>query len=73
VKGSSKDLEEGSRAAQDLGVDVLEVLERGYVTDDPDLVAIQIHYLPGVFVGVAQIRLVIELAGIGDAWGQIRR
>jgi hypothetical protein len=35
VKGIGEDLEEGSRAMQNLRVDVVEVVEGGDVTDDP--------------------------------------
>ena len=65
--------EERSGTVQDLSVDAVEVLEVGDVADDPYLVAVQEHDFACTFIGIGEIRLAIELVGVGDAWSQIRR
>ncbi len=68
-----EDFEQGSSTVEDLGVDAMEVLKVGDIADDPDLIAIQKHDLDRTFIGIVEIRLVVELIGVGDAWSQIRR
>ena len=48
-------------------------MEVGDVADDPYLVAVQEHDFARTFIGIGEIRLVVELIGVGDAWSQIRR
>ncbi len=58
---------------EDLSVDTVEVLEVEDVADDPYLIAVQEHDFARTFIGIGEIRLAIELVGVGDAWSQIRR
>ena len=73
VDRGGEDFEQGSSTVEDLGVNAMEVLKVGDVADDPDLVAVQKHDFARIFVGICEIRLAVELIGVGDAWSQIRR
>ncbi len=48
-------------------------MKSGDIPDDPNLITVEEHDFSCVFVGAAQIRLRVELVGICDARGQIRR
>ncbi len=73
VQCVSEYLEEGSGSVQNLRVDMVEVLEIAHVSDDPYLVTVQKHNPSCVFVGVARIRLVLELVVGNDVGSQVRR
>jgi hypothetical protein len=73
VDRGREDFEQGSSTVEDLGVNAMEVLKVGDVADDPDLVVIQKHDFARTFIGICEIRLTVELIGVGDAWSQIRR
>ena len=52
---------------------MVEVLEIEHVSDDPYLITVQKHNLSCAFVGVTQIRLVLELVVGNDVRSQVRR
>ena len=73
MKGVGKRGEEWGWAEQNLGVNSVKELEVGDISDDPDLITVQEHDFPCFCVCALKIRLILELVGIGDARGQIRR
>ncbi len=62
-----------SGALQDLRVDAGELVEGGYVADEPEMVAVEEHYLSCCLIDCLEIQLPVKLVGVGDAWSQIRR
>ncbi len=51
MKGVGKRCEEGSRTEQHLGVDAIEDVEVGDISDDPDVITVQKHDFSCLFVG----------------------
>ncbi len=58
---------------QNLGVDAVETVEVGNVSHDPNLITVQEDNFSCVLIGRAQIRLLLELVGVGYAGGEIGR
>ncbi len=58
---------------QNLGVDLVETVEVGNVSQDPNLIAIKEDDFSCVLIGRAQIRLLRELVGVSYAGGEIGR
>ncbi len=73
VEGVGKRGEKGSGAIKHVRGDAVKEVQVGDVADDPNVIAIKEHYFSGVVIGGAQIGLVVELIGVGNARSEIRR
>jgi hypothetical protein len=54
-------------------MDVVEMEKVGNVANNPNQITIQKHDLACVFIGITEVRLAVELFGVGDAWREVRR